>query len=39
MREYTVREYDEADYDEQREKINNMSNKELAENIEGIARC
>ena len=38
MREYTVREYDEADYDEQRKKINNMSNKKLAENIEGIAR-
>lgn len=38
MREYTVREYDKKDYDIQKDMIKEMSRKELADNIRGIAR-
>lgn len=38
MREYTVREYDKEDYDIQKDMIKEMSRKELADNIRGIAR-
>lgn len=38
MREYTVREYEKEDYEQQEYTVENMSRKQLAESIEGIAR-